>query len=172
MTLSYLELIEQLEAAKADAALLTRLKAAQSLVKTLEAALPEALAAHEAEQETQAKAEQAAAEAERIAALDAQFAGLSDLIITEVPDAKSSSVLSTSFQIGWTRPVWNSDANATLPEPTAIWGFAALEPRVLAWIVTRHPDKIPASIMALAPGNVEEALDSYFAGLRRGFLAS
>lgn len=172
MTLSYLDLTEQLEAAKADAALLVRLKAAQSLVKTLEAALPEALAAYEAEQEKQAKAEQAATEAERIAALDAQFAGLSELIITEVPDATSSSVLSTRFQIGWTRPAWNSGANTTLPEPTAVWGFAALEPRVLAWIVTRHPDKIPVSVMALAPGNVEEALDRYFMGKQRGFLAS
>jgi hypothetical protein len=156
------------EGALEDIALAQRLKSAPDRLKRLAAELESAKELAEADEAARIKE----VEDMHLAAIEAQFAGLSDLSITEVKDAKSDSVLSSGFHIRWTRAAWNSAANETLPEPAGVWGFTALEPRVLEWIVQRHPDKIPASIMALAPGNVVEALDRYFIGLRRGFLAS
>lgn|GEM_PF-764658 len=165
-------LAQEIDQAQEAIALGQRIKDAPALLKLLIAEQEKTQAAHDKEQAVAEAAKIKEVEDMHIAAQEAQFAGLSDLNITETQDAKSASVLSSRFHIQWTRPVWNSAANATLPEPTAVGGFTALEPRVLAWIVQRHPDKIPASIMALAPGNVDEALDRYFVALRRGFLAS
>ncbi len=159
--LSLPEMETQLAAAQADLALYERLTDAAARVKTLTAARDKALAAN------------AKAEADRVrAAEETRFAGLRDLRITEIPDSKSPGVLSTRFNIQYTRNAYNSAAGTNLPQRVSITGFTALERDILAWIVQRHPDKIPASILALAPGNVDAALDRYFLALRRGFLAS
>lgn len=158
-TLSLTEIETQLAAAQADLALFQRLSGAAGRVTRLTAEHDKAKAAHDKADAEKAKA-----------AEEARFAGLRDLRITETPGSKSSSVLSSQFHISYTRDAYDMDVHATVPQPVSRPGFTALEPNVLAWIAQRHPDKIPASIMALAPGNVDAALGSYFAGLRRGYL--
>lgn len=148
----------QLAEAQADLALYERLTGAADRVKRLTAINDKAATMRE-------KAEAGKAEA----AAEARFAGLSNLSITEAA-APSCHVLRSRFIIRYTRNAWHVDAGATLPTTEIKEGFTALEPNVLAWIAQRHPDKIPASIMALAPGNVDAALGAYFAGLRRGYL--
>ena len=157
-TLSLNEIETQLAAAYADLALYERLTGAADRVKRLTAINDKAVTARE-------KAEAG----KTAAAQEARFAGLSNLSIAETA-APSGIVIRSRFIIRYTRNAWNSDAGATLPTEETKEGFAALEPNVLAWIAQRHPEKIPASIMALAPGNVDAALDTYFAGLRRGYL--
>ena len=158
-TLTLNEIETQLSAAQADLDLFQRLQSAAALVKTLTAARDKGAAAH------------AKAEAEKAkAAEDTRFAGLRDLTITETPNHKAPGILSTRFNIQYTCNAFDSAAGATLPQRVSITGFTSLERNVLAWIVQRHPNKIPASILALAPGNIDAALDRYFTALRRGFL--
>ena len=155
----------ELEQAQEDNALRIRLSDAEARIKRLTPELEKVRAREEA-----AKIKDV--EDMHIAAQEARFKGLSDLSIKEMPDAKSSSVLSSTIRISYTTQAWNADANATLPKVVTITGLAALDANVLSWIVLRHPDKIPASIKALAPDDIEAALDRYFTGLRRGFLVS
>ena len=157
--LSLPEIETQLAAALADLALYERLTGAADRVKRLTAEQGEATAARDKAEADRAKA-----------AEEARFAGLRDLRITETPGSKSSSVLSSQFHISYTRDAWNVDAHATMPQAFTQTGFVGLEPKILEWIVQRHPEKIPASIMALAPDNVDAALDRYFVSLRRGYI--
>jgi hypothetical protein len=157
----------ELEEARQDVALLLRLKGAEDRVKRLIPEYEKALAADEKAEA--AKVEAAAAEEQ--AARDARFAGLRDLIITEAADKLGSGVLSSRFRIKYTRDAWVSDANATLPQAVNKSGFAALDANVFAWIVEKHPEKVPASIMTLAPHDIGEAFHRYFVGLQRGYLA-
>jgi len=159
---------QELEQAHQDAALLRRLNSAEECIRFLTPEYEKALAIHEEEVAAEIKAAAVAAQA----AHEAQFAGLRDLHIIEVSDPQGSTVLSSRFRISWTRDAWDADANATLPQIVSMSGFAALPSLVLSWIVQHHPDKIPASIMALAPHDVDEALDRYFVALNRGYLVS
>lgn len=158
-TLSLPEIETQLAAAQADLDLFQRLQNAAASVKALTAARDKAAAAN------------AKAEAEKAKAVEeARFSGLRDLSIMETPGSKSSSVLSSQFHITYTRDAYSTDAHATLPQKVSLVGFEALEPNVLAWIVLRHPNKIPASITDLVPGNVDAAIYRYLGGRRRGWL--
>lgn len=102
----------------------------------------------------------------------ARYAGLRELEIAEIPGDKSTSVLSNTMRISYTRDTWHSDANTNLPQRVATNGFQALPPNVFGWIMECHPEKIPASIAALAPGDIRAAMDRYFIGLRRGYLTA
>lgn len=158
-SLSLNEIEIQLADAQADLALFQRLSDAADRVEVLTVAHDKAKAAHDKAEADKAKADE-----------EARFAGLRDLRITETTDSKSPGVLSSRFYISFTRGMYNADAHATVPQAVTLPGFTSLEANVLAWIVQRHPDKIPASIMALAPGDADAALGIYFAGLRRGYL--
>lgn len=162
----------QLEEAKADLALAQRIQTAPDRVKTLTPLYEKALRAYEsAKAKMQANDAALRAAAEKALA-DARFAGLSDLCIEERVDIKNPHVLKNTYVISWTHPVWGAEENETLPAPCTAKGFGFLPPDVLAWIIERHPEKVPASIMDLAPGDVEAALTRYFIALRRGYLAS
>lgn len=155
----------ELEEAQHDAALLQRLMNAEDRVKRLTEDVTKAKVAHDQSMAEHAKKELAAAKA----AEDAKYADLSDLTITEKPGTLSSSVLSSQFIITYNRVIF--DGHESLPRPEKKSSFNALEPRVLSWIVQRHADQIPLSIRSLGD-TVDEALDRYFVGLRRGQLRS
>jgi hypothetical protein len=157
MTDTLQNLHAQLDAARQDVALLQRLMSAEDRVKNLTAEYDKAKTAHE-------KAEAAKAKA----ANEAQFAGLRNLKITELP-GDSSSVMHSTFHITYTRDAW--DGRDTVPQTVSCTrGFGALGRNVLAWIIQRHPEKIPASITDLAP-DIDAAFNRYFVGLQRGYLA-
>lgn len=107
-------------------------------------------------------------ETEAKAARETLFAGLSNLKITEAVNERASGLLNNRFIVTYDRPVW--DGHDSVPTTITIKGFGALEPLVYSWIIERHADKIPASILALVPGNPRDALDSYMLALGRGFL--
>ncbi|MCE7796546.1 hypothetical protein LWE61_08215 [Sphingobium sufflavum] len=96
---------------------------------------------------------------------DAYFVGLDDLQITEV---SNGDLRNTRFEISWTYPKWDSYWSESFQERETKIGFGKVERRVLEWIVERHPEKIPASILALAD-TPADALDRYFVFHKRGF---
>lgn len=148
----------ELEQAQRDVALLQRLKAAEANAERLAAEL------RKAQDEL---AEAMAAEVR--ARLDAKFAGFHDITVTESNPHNSSGVLQTAFGITVTRQSFNGYGEA--PETFTYAGFRALPSDALEYLVVKHPERIPASIMELAPNDPEEAFGAYFMGLRRGYLS-
>lgn len=156
-TITLQTLYTQLEEAHQDAAMWQRLTGAADRVKSLTAEYAKAKIAHEKAEAVKAKAEQ-----------DAKFAGLRDLRIIEIA-GDSASVMHSTFHITYTCDAWNGRDN--VPQTVSCTrGFGALERNVLAWIIQRHPEKIPASITDLAP-DIDAAFNRYFVGLQRGYLA-
>lgn len=147
----------ELEAAREDMALLERLKSAADRVTRLSVEQDKKLAAH-----------RAALAAEAEAKVDARFAGISDVDVTD--STPMETVLRSSFQISFIRPVW--DGYRTAPKRHSANGFGVLPPEVLDYLITRCPERIPAKIMALAPDSPREAFNRYFVGVRRGYIAA
>lgn len=145
--------------AQQDLALLERLKAAPDRVKRLTA-----------DQAKTIKERDNALAAEQNARREARFTGLSDLRVVDTTPGES--VLRSGFTITYTRIAYDMDSGQNAPQPVTISGFGALPDNVFAFLIERHPDRIPAKIMALAPNDPEEALNRYFLGLRRGVILS
>lgn len=149
---------EELSRAQQDAELFVRLKAAADLAKRLEPQFSSAM-------DTLA----AAKAAEKDAIDEARFADLVDIEVRETPATVAESVLRTSFEVTYTRNQYNMSADATVPTPVQVTGFEGLPDNVFAFLLTKHPNKIPNKIMAFAPGDPEAAFTRYFRDLRRGW---
>jgi len=145
--------------AQQDLALLERLKAAPDRVKRLTA-----------DQARAVKERDAAATAEQKASAEARFKGLSDLRVVDT--TPEEGVLRSGFTVSYIRIAYDADTGQNVPQPVTISGFGGLPDNVYALLIERHPDRIPAKIMALAPGDPTTAFARYFRGLSRGFLAS
>ncbi len=142
--------------ARKDLALLQRLQGAEARIAELEATK----AGHERE----AAAAAAAAHARR-------FDGLADISVATVSDPRTGAgPLRNSYRITYTAPAYDGNLQQTRPYRHEVPGFKALPPRVLAFLIEKHPERIPAEIMALAPGDPEAAFYTYFRGLQRGYL--
>jgi len=144
-----------LEQAKADVALLQRLKDAEANAKRLAGEL-------RAAQDELSTAIAEATEAKR----EAEFAKFKDITVTE-EQGNGSSVLHSSFTIVVTALSFDG---ATHEEQRTYIGFGQLPGDALSYLIEKRPDRIPASITALSPNDPYEAFDTYFAGLRRGYL--
>lgn len=149
---------EELEAAQSDVALLERLKSAQDRVKRLlpeqEAALAEAAAAKDAES---------------LAREEQRFAGLAGISVKDV--RPEDNVTRSTFEISYTRLAYDFEARTQVPSDHTVTGFLALPDEVFAFLIAKHPDKIPAKIMDLCPSNPTTAFERYFMALRRGFVS-
>lgn len=80
------------------------------------------------------------------------------------------NLLSTSYTIYYTRKTWDNYAKESLPKVHECKGFAALDDAAYEYLVTVKPHLIPAEIIALAPGNPQEAFMLYFVGKQRGYV--
>ncbi|HEX7820503.1 MAG TPA: hypothetical protein VF463_07770 [Sphingobium sp.] len=111
-------------------------------------------------------------ETEAKAARDALFKNLANLRITEtVLDPKAAtSILNTRYTITYTTPIWDGFDSVSTTVTKA--GFGSLDANVTEWLLSKHADKIPSSILALVPGDPRDALDAYRLALGRGFLKS
>ncbi|MBA3678494.1 MAG: hypothetical protein H0W74_14020 [Sphingosinicella sp.] len=150
--------MQELSEAQADVALLERLKGAEARVKRLTA-----------EQQTAVAEQDAAMTAEAEAAEAAKFQGFTDITVKDKRPAESN-VLTSTFQITYTRLTFDMDANASVPMPHTCNGFGELPNLAFDYLVDKYPQRIPAKIMALAPGEPREAFKRYFMGLKRGYL--
>ena len=80
------------------------------------------------------------------------------------------NLLDTTFTIYYTRSTWNMKLNESVPQEHSCTGFARLDDAAYEYLVTVKPDAIPAAIMALAPGNAQEAFGVYFMAQKRGYI--
>ena len=148
-----------LAAAQEDVALLERLKSATDRVARLTADQEKASKARDKALAVEAKEQDAA-----------RFAGLSNVAVTESPETIRESVLRSAWTIRYSKPTWNGRTNP-LREHSAN-SFGSLEPAVLAYLMDKRPDLIPAKIMALAPDNPKQAFGRYFVSCKRGYVAA
>ena len=81
-----------------------------------------------------------------------------------------SNLMNTAYTIYYTRKAWDNDAKESLPRVFECRGFAGLDDAAYEYLVTVKPRLIPAEIMALAPGNAQEAFGLYFVGKQRGYV--
>lgn len=156
MTITQLE--RALAEARKDEALFTRLSEAQ-----------ERAAALQAELDTARATAQTAQEAERHAA---RFDGVTDVQVREAADGKvrAGDLLGTMFDITFTRLSWNMSRQESLPVDQTVRGFTAVPSGALAYLIERRPERVPAAIAALAPGDLREAFGIYLRAKRRGHL--
>lgn len=145
---------ELIQAAQ-DVALLQRLKNAEADAKRLAVEL-------RAAQEDLVQANAAEVQAHRAAA----YASFKDITVSG--GAADVSLLDTTFVITVTGLTYNGWE--TVPQILTYSGFRTLPSQALGYLLEVHPEQIPAKIKALAPGDNYEALDRYFAALRRGYL--
>jgi hypothetical protein len=80
------------------------------------------------------------------------------------------NLLSTAYTIYYTRKTWDNYAKESLPKVHECKGFAGLDDAAYEYLLTVKPHLIPAEIMALAPGNAQEAFMLYFVGKQRGYI--
>ncbi|AJA08483.1 hypothetical protein SKP52_07820 [Sphingopyxis fribergensis] len=156
MTTDINTIAAELEAAKADLAQWERLTSAADRLKALTVSFDQARIA-------QAKADEAAAKE----AAEARFKGLTNIRVTS---SGGGGVLSQQFLIRWTAPVYDMYSMAAVPQPHERPGFETIPDNVLAFLIERHPEEIPAAIMALAPGDPAAAMSEYFRARQRGYV--
>lgn len=158
MTIDLNDIAAELADAKADLAQWERLTSAADRMKALVASYDKAKAA-------QAKADETAAKE----AAEARFKGLSDLRV--IKDGLGGHLLAPStWRITWTQPVHDMYSGESIPETQGCNGFRGLPNNVLAFLIERHPEQVPAEIMALRPGDPEEAMAEYFRSVKRGYV--
>lgn len=149
----------ELDDARADVALLERLKSATDRVARLTA---------EHQKATAARAKALAAEAK--ANDERRFAGISDVSVAVHPKTTGENVVRTNWTITYTSPAW--DGRVTRLMEHSVESFGALRPEVLDYIIEKRPDLIPSKIMALAPDSPRDAFRRYFVSVRRGYVAA
>ncbi len=110
---------------------------------------------------TEALANQATVEREE------RLKAFTDIRIVATP---GHNLMNTPFMIYYTRKTWDNDAKESLPKVHECRGFAALDDAAYEYLVTVKPHLIPAEILALAPGNAQEAFGLYFVGKQRGYV--
>jgi hypothetical protein len=144
--------------AEQDYELWQRLTSAERRLKQATQEHAQALADH-------TRIETATAEAVKAA----RFDGLSDLRIAREGPA-DENLVRAAFEISYTKA--GNDGRGVMAQRHTIPGFKSLDPIIFAWLIEKHPENIPAEILALAPGDPHAAFGAYFSALRRGYTTS
>lgn len=147
-----------LAAARADLELYRKLLASEALVAQLEAT--EAEYARDLEKVV---AKEAADEKRK------RKAAYRNLTITTANADRG--VLAASYHISWETPTFDYMSGDSPWARRTADSFSTMDDRVYAYMMEFHPEAIPALIMALAPGNPEQAMERYFVGMKRGWVS-
>lgn len=100
----------------------------------------------------------------------AEFGNLRSLSVEALAnEGGNSSALGYSYIIRYERLTYDNRSNANHWKVHSVNGFRALEPDVFRYLMLANPHTIPASIMALAPGDADAAMKAYFIALQRGY---
>ena len=150
-----------LEGARADVALLQRLKDAQANAKRLTLEL----------QATQEVLASALAD-ERNAKLEAEFANIRKMAIsTSVPpEDRTAGVLKTTFAVTYETLSYDYQTRQNVWRTVSAPGINYLQARELAYLTQAKPELIPQCIVDLAPGQPAEAVSRYIQAMSRGYL--
>lgn len=98
---------------------------------------------------------------------DAAFAKFSTVDITD--KTPEESVIRTSYEVSYTISAW--DGRQSNPKRVTSTGLLCLPDDLLAYLIEKHPGKIPAKIANLA-ADPYDAFERYFVGMSRGHLIS
>jgi hypothetical protein len=147
----------ELAEARADVALLERLKSANDRVARLTSEQEKAIRARDKALAAEAKAEEAS-----------RFANISNVSVTD--NVPAENVVRSAFTITYSRPVW--DGRTSRHAEHTVESFGALPPEVLDYIIEKRPEVVPAKIMALAPDCPRDAFRNYFVSTRRGYVVA
>lgn len=161
MTTTLATITADLEAAREDLALLERLNSAPARVAQLTTEQELAQAAHD---KAQAEAQKAASAA--------RFDGLKSIEVADVTSANANvgdGVLWRSFRITVTKLAYHMSTQP-VEEKQVYNGFETVPANVFAFLIEKHPAKIPPPIAALAPGDPYRAFDEFFISKQRGYI--
>jgi len=147
----------ELAAANEDVALLERLKSAPDRAKRLASEHAKALAERKA-----------AIAADDKARTEARFAPFQSIHVADLKP--EMSLIAAPFRIKYTRGTYDIYAKSNVPTEHTAESFGQLNKDAFDYLLERHPDRIPARIMALAPGDPHAAFEEYFIGIRRGYM--
>ena len=148
-----------LDDARADVALLLRLKNAEKDAARIAGEL-------DAAQRALVNANVDALSAMR----DVEFANLRSLSVAAVANGGGNgSALGYTYVIRYERLTYDNRSNSNHWKVNSVTGFAALEPDVFRYMMLANPQAIPAAIMALAPGDADAAMKAYFVAMQRGY---
>ena len=150
----------ELSAVAADVALSKRLRDAEPSFNRIAAEIADAK-----EQLAQTMAGELAANR---AALFIGYRNIS--VETSFRGSGSPHALAATYLIKYEKLIYNSRTRENDWTPIEIEGFKALDPEPYAFLSEQHPERIPALIADLSPGNPADGLAKYFIGMRRGYL--
>jgi len=137
-----------------------RLQEAEGRVAELEAEYESAKAKDGGEAAAKAQAE-----------AEARFDGVTDVRVVEIANTfQPGNVLASSFEITYTKPRFDRFTQQCPPVERTVRGFRGVPQPAFLYLLEKVPERIPASIMALAPGDPHSAFGAYFIGLRRGYI--
>lgn len=140
--------------AQADMVLLDRLNGAADRLATLTALQADIVAQQGLIHDRAAKARQ-----------DAMFAKFSTVDISD--KYPEENVIRSSFTVTYTISSWNG--RESVPKQVTSVGLLCLPDNLLAYLIEKHPSKIPAKIANLA-ADPYDAFERYFVGMSRGHL--
>lgn len=146
----------ELNQALQDVALLQRLKTAEADADRLAIELRTA-------QEALVQATVTAVQEQRAGA----YLAFKDITVSS---AGLKTGLHTSFTIRVTKLAF--DGRESVPVIYTHTGFLGLPSDAFGYLIDVHPEQVPASIAALAPGDLYEAFNRYFVSLKRGYLST
>lgn len=151
-----------LDNARADVALLLRLKNAEQDAKRIAGELAVA-------QDALMNANVDALTAIR----DAEFANLRSIsVATTYPSGSMPSAISARYAVTYERLTYDNQSRQNVWKLHTVNGFSGLPSEVMRYLMMARPDAIPAIIIALAPGDAEAAMDAYFLAMRRGYMTT
>lgn len=155
MTLT--QLAAQLKEARQDVALYQRLQNAAARVEELEKQLVVEQAGHD-----RAKAQ---------AELAARYDGITDIRVDEREASdQPGNLLATSFTITYTKPRYDSHTRQSPLTEYPVRGFQGLYRPAMLYLLEKHPERIPASIMALSSNDPAEAMRLFLLHKQRGYM--
>lgn len=149
---------QALAAARADLELYKRLMASEALVAQLETTEAE----YTRDLEKVVAKEAAEDKRERKAAYR-------NLTVTTTNGDRG--VLGAVYRIAWETPTYDYMTGDSPWTRRTAHSFSTLDDGVYGYMMEFCPDAIPALIMALAPGNPEQAMERYFVGMKRGWVS-
>ncbi|WP_070158126.1 hypothetical protein [Sphingobium phenoxybenzoativorans] len=102
-----------------------------------------------------------------------RIAGFSDITVAlDYPPQCEGNLLRANFIIDYVKLFYDPSSRMPVAKPHRVTSFRELPDDAYDYLVTVHPDRIPAEIMALCPGDPNGAFAAYFQGLRRGMFRS
>lgn len=109
--------------------------------------------------------------AEARADLDKLFSKYGDIAVSvTTPAGGTPSAIGSRYIITYDMRTYDHNTRRSDFAKHTANGFLALDREVMAYLVSRKPEAIPALIMDLAPRDPETAFNRYFIHLQRGYM--